>query len=217
VQNTNDSTEDISIELMAAGSSSATVTKTLYDVQENSSQMIDLSGSDYAAFEGMYGSASVSAESGGSVAVIALYVRNTGTTASEINGQYRAMPVADAGREWYAPIVYKNHNGWVTGINVVNTEAVSTTVRAVYTASAQSAYAGTVVTETIIWRQRIGRVSIRLRRRRCCVGLFRARPTHSDSSDVQVTSTTQLPAQRGSVASAMSHQRRCATDTVAAR
>jgi hypothetical protein len=219
VQNTSDGSEDITIELMAAGSSSATVTKTLYSVQENSSQMIDLSGSDYAAFEGMYGSASVSTDSGDSVAVIALYVRNTGTTASEINGQYRAMPVADAGREWYAPIVYKNHNGWVTGINVVNTEAVSTTVRAVYTASAQSAYAGTVVTETItLAANAMGVFYTPSTAALPASGFYGAAYIYSDSSDVQVIiNNTNYQRGEGSVASAYEAiDVSGATDTVAA-
>jgi hypothetical protein len=218
VQNPNDSSVSPTISLMQAGSSTATVTKTLSAIPAYASAMVDLSGSDYAAFEGKYGSAFVDGN-GDSVAVIALYVRNTGTTASKINGQYRALSVEGAGREWYAPIVYKNHNGWVTGINVVNTEAVSTTVRAVYTASAQSAYAGTVVTDTItLGPNAMGVFYTPSTAALPASAFYGAAYIYSDSSDVQVIiNNTNYQRSEGSVAAAYEGiDRSVATDEVAA-
>ena len=219
VQNTSDGSEDITIRLFPAGSSAATVTKTLTAVQSNASQLVDFSSADYAAFEGKYGSASVSTGSGGSVAVIALYVRNTGTTASKINGQYRALSVASAGRDWYAPIVYKNHNGWVTGINVVNTEAVATTVTATYTASSLSVHAGTVVSEQIsLAPNAMGVFYTPSTEELPDSRFFGAAHIHSSAADVQVIiNNTNYQRSEGSVASAYEGiDISSATDTVAA-
>jgi len=65
-----------------------------------------------------------------------------------INGEYRGIPPSQAGQTLIAPLVYRNHNGWDTGISVQNLESLATTVTITYTASSLSSAYPLVVTDT---------------------------------------------------------------------
>ncbi|MHB0858938.1 MAG: hypothetical protein ACYC5M_15400 [Anaerolineae bacterium] len=149
IQNAHSSQQSITVELYPAGSSTPAASRS-YDVPASASVEVDLRDAAFAAFEGRYGGAKITGAAG-NVAAVAMYVRSTAGGAIEgTNGQFRAMAATKAGREWYAPLVYKNHSGWATGITIQNTEAVTTVVSVEYVASAQSSYAGTVVTDTLV-------------------------------------------------------------------
>jgi hypothetical protein len=133
-QNASSSTQDITARLYQVGVSTPAVTK-VYSVAAGASQEIDLASSDFNAFGNTYGSAVLSGASG-NIAVMVGYVRDPGVGATQIiNGEYRGIDPSAAGRRLFAPLVFKNHNSWQSGITVQNTESVTTTVTVTYTAS----------------------------------------------------------------------------------
>lgn len=147
-QNATGSTQDITIDLYQVGSSTPALSKS-YSVPAYASQEIDLAGSAFAAFGDTYGSALLTGASG-DIAVMVGYVKDPGLGANGlINGEYRGIPPSLAGTSLFAPLVFKNHSLWQSGIAVQNTESLATTVTITYTASPDSSAYPLVLTDTL--------------------------------------------------------------------
>lgn len=145
LQNAHTVAQVITVSLFPNGASTPAVTKT-YTVEANASAIADLSSADYSAFgESVFGAATVEGALG-PVAAVVTYFRDKGTgPAAMVSGQYRGMASDNADTELYAPMIYKRHNSWDSGISVVNTTDASSQVTVTLTASEQSAWAGTTV------------------------------------------------------------------------
>jgi hypothetical protein len=146
-QNATSSAQDITLDLYQVGSSTPAVSKT-YSVPAYASQEIDLASADFDAFGNTYGSAVLTGASG-DIAVMVGYVKDPGLGANSlINGEYRGIPPSLAATTLMAPLVYKNHSLWQTGISVQNVQSIATTVTITYTASSLCPLYPLVVTDT---------------------------------------------------------------------
>jgi len=144
MQNASATAQSITIYLSKAGESVPAVTKA-YTVQPYAAQEVDLAAdSSFAALEGFYGGALVVGASG-DVALVVTTNRIQGSSAANLNTEYRGIRTSLASKNLIAPLVYCNLNGWATGIMVANTESVAATVVVTYTASSlDTAHAGMV-------------------------------------------------------------------------
>jgi len=147
-QNATSSAQDITIDLYPVGSSTPAASKT-YNVPAYASQEIDLASSDFNAFGNTYGSALLTGASG-DIAVMVGYVKDPGLGADKVlNGEYRGIPPSLAGTNLFAPLVFKNHSLWQSGIAVQNIESLATTLTITYTASPDSSAYPLVLTDTL--------------------------------------------------------------------
>ncbi len=130
IQNTGDSPQLVNLSLFTSGSSTASATDSA-TIPAKASHTFDISESKYAAF-GPFGSAKVTSSSE-LLAGIAMAIRNPGTgVANVIETSYRAFGAANQGQDIVAPLVYKNFNGWTSGVNIVNTGNTPTVVDITY-------------------------------------------------------------------------------------
>lgn len=137
-QNATPSSQDITIALYPVGESTPAVSKTYSGVPGYATQEINLASGDFSGFGNTYGSAIISGGSG-DVAVVVVSNRQPGTDLSQlVHLEYRGISAAFAGKHFFAPLVFKNHNAWDSGVNLQNIEAVTTTVTITYTASSLS-------------------------------------------------------------------------------
>ncbi|MBE2220668.1 MAG: hypothetical protein IAF02_03960 [Anaerolineae bacterium] len=131
VQNTSDVNPlSVTLKLYTTGSSTPNETDTV-SIPAKASYNFNISDAKYDQF-GPFGSATV--EASAPLAGVAMSIRNPGTGAKNvIETSYRAFGSAQQGKEIVLPLVYKNYNTWTSGINIVNTGSVSTTVTVEYT------------------------------------------------------------------------------------
>jgi len=135
VQNTSASSQTITLKLYNNGSSTPQVTKTA-TLAGNGSVTFNLQdATGYEAF-GPFGSATVegTAPLAGVANSLTLgRMTNPNTNFLDtVDTLYRAFTAAQFGQDVILPLVYKNYNGWTTGINVVNTTATPTTAEVTY-------------------------------------------------------------------------------------
>lgn len=145
IQNAHNSLQTISVSLTPNGGS--TLPPVAYDVPAYASVEVPLSDSAFDLFGPTgYGSATIQG-SDGPVAVVVSYFRDkVGGTADNMVGQYHGLARESAAQELYAPLVFKQHSDWNTGLQVVNVTEFAATVTVELSASQQSAYPGTQVT-----------------------------------------------------------------------
>lgn len=148
VQNVHSLAQQVSVSLTRSGEASPAVTQT-YGIPAYASMEISLADSAYAVFGASAHGAATIEGADGPVAVVVSYFRNpVAGTLDNIVGQYRGLSRESAATEIYAPLVFKRHSLWDSGISVVNVTDLPTTVTVELYASAQSVHAGTVVTLT---------------------------------------------------------------------
>ena len=137
-QNATLSSQDITVALYRVGESTPAVSKTYSGVPRYATQEINLGSSDFSGFGSTYGSAIISGGSG-DIAVVVVSNRQPGSNLAElVHLEYRGISASFAGKHFFAPLVFKNHNGWDSGVNLQNTESLTTTVTITYTASSLS-------------------------------------------------------------------------------
>jgi len=132
IQNASASVQTVTLKLYSVGEAAPDATDTA-QIQPYAAYTFDISASKYAAF-GPYGSATV--QGSAPLAGVADNIRNAGTgRLNVIETSYRAFGAAQRGRQIIAPLFYKNYNLWTTGVNVLNTGNIATTVTITYTGS----------------------------------------------------------------------------------
>lgn len=144
IQNAHSSAQNISVEAFPLGSSTPSDSP-IYNIPANTTLEVDFMSNDFVNFgsgQGKYGYARVTGADG-PVAVVVSSQKNFDTQIIET--LYKGMPSTDAGTELIMPFVYNGHSFWDSGIVVVNTSNVTTTVTLQYTKDAL--YGGTTETK----------------------------------------------------------------------
>lgn len=147
IQNAHSATQSVAVSLTPNGG--APLPAVLYEVPAYASVEVQLSSSAFDSFGSTgYGSATIEGADGPVAVVVSYYRDNAAGTADNIVGQYRGLAIESADTEMYAPLVFKDHSYWNTGISVVNVTSSPATVTVLLSASEQSSHAGTTVTLT---------------------------------------------------------------------
>lgn len=137
-QNAHSTAQTITVNLYKVGESTPAATKDYTGVAAYATQEINLGSSDFAAFGDTYGSATISGVDGDIAVVVAANKQPSMEVVQILHTEYRGLSSSVAGKSFFAPLVFKNHSGWQTGIMVQNTESAATTVAITYTASPDS-------------------------------------------------------------------------------
>jgi outer membrane biosynthesis protein TonB len=134
IQNTHSAAQDITVETYLVNTTSAAASHTYTSVPQNTSVKVDFANdslyNSFCSGNGCYGYAVIHGGSG-NVAVVSQQIRDLGdnrfmTSYSGLDSS--GLSDSDAGKDIVAPLVYSNWYGWISGINVVNTENTPATV-----------------------------------------------------------------------------------------
>ena len=141
VQNASSSAQNITIDTYLINTTTKAASKTLNNVQPNTTITVDFANdAAFAGFgsgDGKYGYAIIKGSSG-NVSVVNETIRDLGT--GRFMTSYSGLnATVDASTSLVAPLVYNNWFSWITGITVVNTENAQATVTFNYVSNAGNA------------------------------------------------------------------------------
>jgi len=134
IQNAHSAPQDITVKTYLVNTTSPAATKTYTNVPQNTAITVDFANDTaydgYCKGNGCYGYAVISGANG-NIAVVSQQIRDIGdkrfmTSYGGLDGS--GITASDAGKDIVAPLVYNNWYGWISGINVVNTETTTATV-----------------------------------------------------------------------------------------
>ncbi|MGI6367515.1 MAG: hypothetical protein ACOX2L_03995 [Anaerolineae bacterium] len=147
VQNAHNQTQDIKLYLAPVGQGERLITT--YTVPAYATKELNLQDGAFSALGTGIGSARLEGTLG-NVALVASYFRNPNASslADNIVGQYAGINVSQAATTLYAPLVYKRHNNWDSGISVYNPNDAEANITITFIASGLSSYAGQTFTTT---------------------------------------------------------------------